>query len=249
MNAKSIFFFLLCAAAAGARAQVPSAGSAADSALIEWEPSSSWRASAGYTHRLRPVEPVRGGAEWTIAGESYDACVEWTCGWFDVRAFAGATRARLKEFASDDLDMEAGGGAGLGLNLWQISPDDVHCAWRVILRVEGRAEWRSTSDDRDSLEWFEGFGAAPVSYVLTTSRSRVNSDIRDFHAIGAYAGPAVSMIDGRREFAGTKTDFEQSDLAGAVAGVDLWLLSNLRFGGRLEYFGDCTWSLSCEYSF
>ena len=100
-----------------------------------------------------------------------------------------------------------------------------------------------------SLEWFEGFAAMPLYYLLSATRSRRTPDVRDFHAIGAYAGPAVSTIDGRRELGDTKIDFEQSDLAGAVGGIDLWLLSNLRFGGRLEYFGDCAWSLSCEYSF
>jgi len=250
MNAKSFFFFLLCSAlAAGTQAQTPAAGVPTDPALLEWEPSPSWRAALSYIHRERPVEPANGAPEWTLSGESFDASVLWSCGWLELGVFAGGTRAHLREYGLEDLDMEAGGGAGLGVNLWQISPADEHCAWRALLRLEGRAEWRSTSGGTDSLEWFEGFAAAPVSYLLTTSRSRHLSSVHDFHAIGAYAGPAVSAIDGRREFGGAKVDFEQADLAGAVAGVDLWLLANLRFGGRMEYFGDCTWTVSCEYSF
>lgn len=253
MNAKPIFFSVLCAAAAALsfplRADADFADPSAPPALVDWEPSSSWSVGLAYVHRLRPVE-ADNGPEWTIAGETYDAFISFAWNWLELRAFGGATQARLKEFSQKDLDPEAGGGASLALNLWQISPDAESCAWRALLRLEGRGEWRTTSNDAGaSLEWFEGFAAMPLYYLLSATRSRRTPDVRDFHALGAYVGPAFSVIDGRRELGGTKTSFEQSDLYGAAGGVELWLLRNLRFGGRLEYFGDCTWSIDCTYVF
>ena len=252
MNAKSIIFFVLFAAAPLALSARPAAASSdpsAPSAIVDWEPSSSWSVGLTYAHRMRPVEVDANGPEWTIAGESYDAFVAFSWNWLELRAFGGATQAHLKEYALKDLDPEAGGGASLAINLWQISPEE-ESAWRALLRLEGRGEWRTTSaDNGESLEWFEGFAALPLHYTLSTTRSRRNSSIRDFHALGVYIGPAFSVIDGRRELGGTETSFEQSDLYGAVGGVQLWLLRNLEFGGRLEYFGDCTWSLGCTYVF
>lgn len=252
MNAKSIFSLLFCAAALAAAPAfaAPADDPANPAALVDWEPSSSWSVGLAYTHRIRPVEVDHGGPEWTISGESYDAFVGFAWNWLELRAFGGATQAHLKEYSLKDLDPEAGGGASLALNLWQISPDEESSAWRALVRLSGRGEWRTSSaDNGESLEWFEGFADLTLHYTLSTTRSRRNSSIRDFHAVGAYVGPALSFVDGTREFAGSKTSFEQSDLYGAVGGVQLWLLRNLEFGGRVEYFGDCTWSLDCTYVF
>ena len=78
MNAKSIFSFVLCAAAA-AFALRAHAGQDDDpanpEALVSWEPSSSWSVGLAYTHRMRPVEVDGNGPEWTLSGESCDAFV------------------------------------------------------------------------------------------------------------------------------------------------------------------------------
>ncbi|MBR6023226.1 MAG: hypothetical protein IK066_12505 [Kiritimatiellae bacterium] len=237
-------FLLLALAVPLAAAAAPDA----DPALIEWSPSPHWSAGVAYTHRVRPLSRD-GGGTWSLSGESYDGVVTYTRDWWSLFAFAGATQAHLEEYALKDLGMDPGGGAGLRVNLWQIAPAKSGGPWDVTLKLEGRAEWRETSSDRETLRWFEGFAAAPVAWRLSSARSGHDTSIHDYHAIGAYAGPALSALDGTREFANAKTSFEHDDLVGGVAGVELWLLRNLRFDGRLEYFGDCSFALSCTYLF
>lgn len=242
---KTIRPFLLFALALPLAA---AAASDADPALLSWVPSAHWSAGVAYTHRVRPLSRS-GGGTWSLSGESYDGVVAYTRDWWHVRAFAGATHAHLEEYGLEDLGMDPGGGAALRVNLWQIAPSQSGGPWDVTLKLEGRAEWRETSSGNETLRWFEGFAAAPVAWSLSSSRSGHDTSIHDYHAIGAYAGPALSCIDGTREFAGAKTSFSEDDLFGGVAGVELWLLRNLRFAGRLEYFGDSSFALSCTYLF
>lgn len=231
------------AVAAGVRGDDPTRADA----LVEWNPSEAWELSAWYTHETRSVEGA--GLESDLTGERYVAGVAWSpLGWFSLQAFGGGSRAQWAARMPDDGSMGGGGGAGASVRIWQFPEERV---WALTLKAEGVWScWRSGDEDKTgSLAWSEWVAALPVEYHLSFTHNGRDADIRDFHSISVWAGPAWGGVDGRWTRRGAREDFEEKDDIGLVGGAELWLMERLRFWARVDWFGDPTWSVGATFGF
>lgn len=216
-------------------------------ALLEWSPSEAWGLSAWYTHGTRPVEGA--GVKTDLESELYVAGASWSpWGWLTLDVFGGGARAEWPARMDDDGSLGGGGGAGATLRIWQFPEDRV---WAVTVQAAGRiSRWCSGDEDKSGgVSWTEWEAALPVEYHLSFTRNGRDADIRDFHSLSVWAGPAVGGVDGTWKRRGAKEDFEEADDFGVVGGVELWLLERLRFWGRVDWFGDATWSVGATYGF
>ncbi len=249
---KTITIPMLAVAAAMAAGAAVAGGVRGDdptraSALVEWNPSDAWEVSAWYTHGTRPVKGAGLKTDWT--SERYAAGVAWSpVGWLSLQAFGGGARGRWEARMSDDGGMGCGGGAGASLRLWQFPEERV---WAVTVKAEGSvARWCCGDEDKSgALAWTEWEASLPVEYHLSFTHNGRDADIRDFHSLSVWAGPAVGGVDGRWKRQGAREDFGEADSVGVAGGADLWLLERLRFWARVDWFGDATWSVGATFGF
>ncbi len=232
-------------------AWVAGAASGMDDALVATRDPAGFDLWAGYAHVLRPVEPSGGGLDWTLKGDVLAGGIDWRpAGFFSAGAFAGASRGRLSETMAENGRLAAGGGAEAAVNLWQVAPEDEHASWEVMVRLEGRGSiWRSDDDGEGELEWTEWYAGLPVRCRLAHSHGVRALGSGDFKSMAFWAGPAVSKVDGTWKRGGLKEDFEESDLVGAIGGLDIWLVDSVKVGGRVEWFGEVGFSVGLTYEF
>lgn len=220
----------------------------ADSALITWGTPVKIQVGAVYTHLARPVDI--GYREDTLRGDIVDACIgvsPWP--WLLLYGQVGASDARLDSL-NESSQMGAGGLAGLRINLWQVFEGVQETAWRFTVQAAGEFEYRNSKDSGDGeVEWTEGLLMLPLQYHLSFARSYRNAYMAEFQSLSAYAGPAWSTLDGTWNRNGTKTDFEEQQDVGVVGGVDLWLLENLSFGARADWFDRTSFEVRVRYCF
>lgn len=217
-------------------------------ALVDWEPSGVWDVSAGYVHGTRPVEER--GIETDFTSERYVAEVGWwPAGWLRLGVFGGAARARWEGRMGDDGRVGWGGGARATACLWQVPRDGV---WAFTVKAEGSLSgWTSGDEDEGAglVEWLEWEAVVPFEYHVSLTHNGRDADIRDFHSLSVWAGPAFGGVEGTWKRSGAKEDFSATDEAGVAGGVELWLLERLRFWGRVDWFGDATWAVGGTFEF
>ena len=250
MNKKILWAVLVMAGAAAASAQRNvMEDRSADTALLTWSDPSSWQVGLAYARLSRPVD-LR-GAEWDLTGNGIDATLgvsPWP--WLLLYGQVGASQATLDGLLDDEPSAGAGGLLGARLNLWQLYEGVQRTAWRVTLQAAGQYAYRTSGDDGDGdLQWSETLAMLPLNYHLSFARTFRNAYMSEFQSVSAYAGPAYSKLDGTWTRRGVETDFEGKDEFGVVAGVDLWLLENLSFGFRADWFGGTSGQLTVLYRF
>ena len=250
MNKKILWAVLVMAGAAAASAQRNvMEDRSADTALLTWSDPSSWQVGLAYERLSRPVD-LR-GAEWDLTGNGIDATLgvsPWP--WLLLYGQVGASQATLDGLLDDEPSAGAGGLLGARLNLWQLYEGVQRTAWRVTLQAAGQYAYRTSGDDGDGdLQWSETLAMLPLNYHLSFARTFRNAYMSEFQSVSAYAGPAYSKLDGTWTRRGVETDFEGKDEFGVVAGVDLWLLENLSFGFRADWFGGTSGQLTVLYRF
>jgi len=220
----------------------------ADSALLTWRHPLNWRVGLAYTHLSRSVE--MGNIEDSLNGDIVDAIIgvaPWP--WLLLYGRAGASKAQLDTMREEGSN-GAGGLLGARVNVWQLYEGLQETAWRVTLQVAAQYAFRTSADDGDGdLQWGEALVMMPLDYHLTFARSFRNVFMDEFQGLSAYAGPAFSKLDGTWTRHGVETDFEETEAFGIVGGVELWLLENLSFGGRVEWFESTTYQLMVHYRF
>ena len=221
----------------------------ADAALLTWRDPVPWQCGVGYAHLSRPV--LLDGAETDLKGEIVDAMVgvsPWP--WLLLYGQVGASAGRLQGAMAADPSAAAGGLVGARLNLWQIYQGVQKTSWCVTLQVAGQYAYRTSDDDGDGdLVWEEALVALPLDFHLSYARTFRNAYASEFQSFHLYAGPAVSTLDGTWKRPGPDREFEESEEFGVVYGAELWLLENLAFGGRAEWFDGTTWQLTVRYRF
>ena len=250
MNKKILWAVLVMAGAAAASAQRNvMEDRSADTALLTWSDPSSWQVGLAYSRLSRPVD-LR-GAEWDLTGNGIDATLgvsPWP--WLLLYGQVGASQATLDGLLDDEPSAGAGGLLGARLNLWQLYEGVQRTAWRVTLQAAGQYAYRTSGDDGDGdLQWSETLAMLPLNYHLSFARTFRNAYMSEFQSVSAYAGPAYSKLDGTWTRRSVETDFEGKDEFGVVAGVDLWLLENLSFGFRADWFGGTSGQLTVLYRF
>lgn len=239
---------LLAAPAARASLNVEEDASA-DPALLTWRDPVPWEFGIGYAQVSRPVELE--GAEADLSAQTVEARAG-VSPWPVLLLYGqvGATEGRLEGVMGADGSAGAGGLLGARVNLWQIYQGVDRSAWRVTLQLAGQYAYRTVDDDgAGELEWGEALVMLPLDYHLTFARTFRNAYARDFQSFHLYAGPAYSKLDGSWTRAGVERDFEEGESFGAVYGAELWLLANLAFGARADWFDGTSWQVTVRYCF
>ena len=223
--------------------------SSAPNALLTWHDPVPWQAGLVYARLSRPVELE--GAEWKLRGHLADVTVgvaPWA--WLLLYGQAGVSDARLDNAIHHEFDYGAGGLAGARVNLWQIYEGVARTSWRVTVALAGEYAFRTTDDGgAGEIEWSETRCMLPIDYHLTFARRFRNFYMGEFHSLAVYAGPAWSKLDGTWTRGDLQQDFEESQALGIVGGVELWLLENLSFGARADWFDGTSAQLTVRYRF
>jgi hypothetical protein len=223
--------------------------SSAEGALLTWSDPSAWQVGLVYAHLSRQVELE--GVEWELRGQTVDAAIgfaPWP--WILLYGQAGGSQARVAEAMRENTAVGAGGLLGARVNLWQIYEGVQRTSWRVTLGVAGQYAYRTGADDGEGdIQWSETLVMLPLDYHLTFARSFRNFYMAEFQSLGVYAGPAFSKVDGTWTRGNMEKDFEEVQSYGVVGGVELWLLENLSFGARADWFDGTTLQLTLRYRF
>ena len=107
----------------------------------------------------------------------------------------------------------------------------------------------STHDGAGDLRWGEALVMLPLDYHLSFARTFRNDYLNEFQGFHLYVGPAFSKLDGTWTRAGTERDFEEQEAFGVVGGGELWLLDNLAFGARFDWFEGTSGQVTVRYRF
>ncbi len=222
----------------------------ADKALLTWTDPSAWQVGLTYLHLSRSVDLE--GAERDLSGDGVDVGIGFSpWSWLLLYGQAGAAKASLEKVMREESSSTGAGGLlGARLNLWQIYEGVHKTSWRVTLQLAGQYAYRTTDDGGDGeLQWSETMVLLPLDYHLTFARSFRNVYAGEFQSLDFFAGPAFSKLDGTWTRGETERDFEEVQSFGAVAGANLWLLENLAFGARADWFERTSLLLSVLYRF
>lgn len=223
--------------------------SSGETALLTWRDPVPWQAGLSYMRMSRPVE--LDGADRDLQANIADVMIgvsPWP--WLLLYGHAGVSEAHLDALMGENADPGAGGLLGARLNLWQIYQGLHETAWRLTLQLDGQYGYRTSSDDGEGeLRWSEALVMAPIDYHLSFSRAYRNSYAGEFQSFHVYVGPAFSKVDGTWTVGERDRDFEEQDQFGVVGGGELWLLKNLAFGARFDWFEDTTGQVTVRYRF
>lgn len=239
---------LLAAPAARASLNVEEDASA-EKSLLTWRDPVPWQAGLGYQRLSRPVE--MDGRERDLKAHVAEAMVgvsPWP--WLLLYGQAGAAEARLDGDMAESADPGAGGALGARLNVWQIYQGAQKTAWRLTLQLAGQYAYRTGRDDGEGeLRWHETLAMLPLDYHLSFARTFRNAYSGEFQSFHLFVGPAYSKLDGTWSRAGTDRDFEEAEAFGVVGGGELWLLENLAFGARFDWFDGTSGQITVRYRF
>lgn len=250
MKKTAWWMLMLALAVPGARASLNvEEDPSADPALLTWRDPVPWQFGLGYQRVSRPVDLA--GAEVDLEADVVDALVgvsPWP--WLLIHGQAGASAGRLEGAMDADSATGAGGLLGARVNVWQIYPGVHKTSWRVTLQLAGHYAYRTGGDDgAGELEWGEALAMLPLDYHLSFARTFRNAYVGEFQSLHVYAGPAFSKLDGTWTRSGVEQDFEEQESFGVVGGGELWLLENLAFGARFDWFEGTTGQLTVRYRF
>ncbi len=221
----------------------------ADPALLTWSEPGAWQVGLAYAHLSRPVDLA--GSEQELSGDAYEAAIGFSpWPWLLLYGQMGASEARLDGAMSRNTGLGAGGLLGARVNVWQLYEGVQENAWRFTVQVAGQYAYRTSADDGEGeLQWGEAFVMVPLNYHLTFARSFRNYYMAEFQGFDVYAGPAYSKLDGTWTRGNSEMDFEETQSVGVVGGAELWLLENLSFGTRADWFDGTTIQLTVRYRF
>ncbi len=201
-----------------------------------------------YTHLSRPVK--LGNLEDTLGGDIIDVAFGISpLPWLLLYGQAGVSKSSL-DVMRDDTSFGGGGLLGARVNIWQLYEGVQETAWRVTLQAAAQYAYRTSQDHGDGdLRWGESLIMLPLRYHLSFARSYRNSFMAEFQGFSVYLGPAYSSMDGTWTRHEVEQDFEESESFGVVGGADLWLLENLSFGARADWFDGTSMQLNVSYRF
>ena len=220
-----------------------------ETALLTWRDPVPWQAGLGYLRLSRPVE--LDGSERDLKAHVVEAMVgvsPWP--WLLLYGQVGASEAQLEDGMRAMGDPGAGGLLGARLNLWQIFQGVQNTAWRLTLQLAGQYAYRTGEDDGEGeLRWGETLVMVPIDYHLSFARTFRNAYAGEFQSFHLYAGPAYSKLDGTWTRGELEREFEETQVFGAVGGGELWLLDNLAFGVRFDWFESTSGHVTVRYRF
>ena len=224
-------------------------GAGGSRALISWHDPNRIQAGIGYARISRGAEAD--GVDYRLQADVAQAGLGlWAWPWLLIHGSAGACEARLEGAMDEKGSAEFAGRIGARANLWQIDEGTRESSWRFTAGIAGDYGHFGSGDDGDGkTRWNELRVALPLEYYLSFARTYRHLYLSEVHGMAIFAGPEASWIDGEWEKGGRKRNFEEKETFGAFAGAELWLLANLCFGVRLDWFEESTVELNVVYRF
>ena len=135
---------------------------------------------------------------------------------------------------------------GFNANVWHIDIEEPEImAGRLTIGLVGEYTRYDASETGESLEWTEYALAVPIGYMLYVEPRKIQT----VHGAVFFAGPIYSTLDGDYSAGGSRTDFDEEQPLGVLAGVDVFLAKNLTLGGHIQYFEEPSANFSLRYHF
>ena len=161
--------------------------------------------------------------------------------WLTIYGVLGQAEA---EIGIDNLDDGMYWALGANATVWQYDMTDPEfLTGRWSIRVHGEF----AAADLTSGEWQDLSGSLRLQYEIFTEA--VEATQRMPYSLALFAGPMVSVLDGKVELLGITDDFEADDEVGVVAGLELSISHNVLLGLGAEILDDTTWVGSLRYKF
>lgn len=137
---------------------------------------------------------------------------------------------------------------GLGAYLWEadiVTPSFM--AGRITIKASAELGRYESEVLDNKIRWTEGILALPFGYEKFESQAIGLSTIQT--GLALYAGPAVSIIDGKSGSGASKVDFSEDEVFGVVGGADVYFTRHLSIGVSLRYFDELSYGASLRYHF
>jgi len=221
-------------------------------ALAESESLDRLSVGADYELMRRDVRYGSAGEKTSIESEFVGGFLGLDLvSWLTLFGTAGA--ASVKDDVSGvDGDWIFSWSVGLGAHFWKYELREP--SWMAgVLSIRGVAEYARRSSENvgwslDTVEWSEVSIALPVCYEMFEDLSPlVDRSLQK--SLNLYAGPALSLWDGRRKGAWGTEDSEAEKEFGVIAGADVFLARNLSVGGHVLVLDDVSARGSLRYHF
>ncbi len=103
-------------------------------------------------------------------------------------------------------------------------------------RVTVRALAEVAYYDVDTLEWWQGTLALPIAYEIVENDRVANVREDERMVLALYVGPQLSVMRGRLDTPGGRTDFDADRAFGLLAGADLYLNPYASIGMHVSFF-------------
>ncbi len=134
--------------------------------------------------------------------------------WLSLHGQWGASELDEESEIEYDYHVEWGVGVRGRILDYKLPTEDPY--W---FRLESTVDYKDLQSDADeiTIEWHE-FVVAMTAGLTTKPKLDYENDV---HAVGLYVGPAYSRIEGTDDQGSTKTDFEEDQNLGVVAGLDI----------------------------
>lgn len=148
--------------------------------------------------------------------------------------------------AAGDWDNDRRWSFGASANVWHINIEEPPIlTGRLSIGLVGEYTQYDASGSGESLDWTEQAIAVPVSLFLPAERRKLSS----VHGAAFFLGPIYSLIDGYYSTDGRRTDFDEEQEIGLLAGMDAFLARNLTVGGQIQCFEQVAANFSFRYHF
>ena len=135
---------------------------------------------------------------------------------------------------------------GISANVWHIDIEEPEImTGRLSIGLIGEYTQYDASGTGEALDWTEQAIAVPVSYFLPAEQRKLSS----VHGAAFFLGPIYSHIDGDYSAGGRRTNFDEEQEIGLLAGTDVFLARNLTVGGQIQYFEKVSANLSLRFHF
>lgn len=148
--------------------------------------------------------------------------------------------------ATGDLQDDRRWSFGINANVWHIDVEKPETtAGRLTIGIIGEYTQYDASGSGESLDWTEYAIAIPVGYSLLVEPRTLPT----VYGAVFFAGPIYSTIDGDYTAGGRRTDFEEEQEIGLLAGANVYFAKNVVFGGQIQYFEKVSSNLSVRFHF
>ncbi|MDD5482664.1 MAG: hypothetical protein PHP98_03295 [Kiritimatiellae bacterium] len=244
------FLIAIVAVLAGPAHAASLSGAGTRETLITQEYLGFLTIGADYQQQERDISIASQG-ELRLKSQTFDGYIGVDpCQWMVIFATFGGTAAKttVEETYNDSKFKWS---AGFDVSWWRYSlKNPAFMAGDLSLKTHAEfAAYRSGSG-AEKINWNEIFAALLVNYEVFVLNK---GDMAKYpYSLALYAGPALSWLEGdcyAGGDAGRKTDFHEANLAGIIAGAEIFAAPNVSFGGAFQYYDAMTFNLGVRYHF